>query len=167
MSSKKEKGKKKKLENDIKSFEEKEIKQNDNHNKNITMKSISNKIYEILLYLFSYTITLLLLSLVFKSINIDEPILLWSALAALIIYILNQVVRPVLVTLTMPITGITFGLFYFVINTILLKLTDIIMFSKLDFTNIWILFIISILLSVLRFLIEDVILKPLIKRAFK
>lgn len=167
MSSKKEKGKKKKLENDIKSFEEKEIKQNDNHNKNNTMKSISNKIYEILLYLFSYTITLLLLSLVFKSINIDEPILLWSALAALIIYILNQVVRPVLVTLTMPITGITFGLFYFVINTILLKLTDIIMFSKLDFTNIWILFIISILLSVLRFLIEDVILKPLIKRAFK
>ena len=128
---------------------------------------VVHKIYEILLYLFSYTVTLLILQLFFKSIHIAEPKILYAAIAVVIIYVLNQVVRPILVTLTMPITGVTFGLFYFVINTFLLKLTDIIMFSKLDFTNIWILFIISILLSILRFVIEDVILKPIIKKVVK
>lgn len=130
-------------------------------------KSFKHTVYEILLYLFSYSITLFLLQIFFKSIKIAEPKILWILVAVVIIYILNKVVRPVLVTLTMPITGITFGLFYFVINTLLLKVTDWIMFSKLDFTNIWILFLISILLCILRFLIEDVILKPIIKRAFK
>ncbi len=130
-------------------------------------KTFNPTVYEILLYLFSYSITLFLLQMVFKSIKIAEPKILWILVAVVIIYILNKVVRPVLVTLTMPITGITFGLFYFVINTLLLKVTDWIMFSKLDFTHIWILFLISILLCILRFLIEDVILKPIIKRAFK
>ena len=130
-------------------------------------KTFKHTVYEILLYLFSYSITLFLLQMVFKSIKIAEPKILWILVAVVIIYILNKVVRPVLVTLTMPITGITFGLFYFVINTLLLKVTDWIMFSKLDFTHIWILFLISILLCILRLLIEDVILKPIIKRAFK
>ena len=130
-------------------------------------KTFKHTVYEILLYLFSYSITLFLLQMVFKSIKIAEPKILWILVAVVIIYILNKVVRPVLVTLTMPITGITFGLFYFVINTLLLKVTDWIMFSKLDFTHIWILFLISILICILRFLIEDVILKPIIKRAFK
>ncbi len=167
MSNKKSKGKKKEKIIDIETLEKEKTKLDSKSDETMRIKSISGKIYEILLYLFSYTITLLLLSIFFQSIKIAEPIILWAAIAALIIYVLNQVVRPVIVTLTMPITGITFGLFYFVINTVLLKLTDIVMFSKLDFTNIWILFVISILLSILRFLIEDVILKPLIKRAFK
>lgn len=129
--------------------------------------SAKHKIYEILMYLFSCSLTLFLLQLVFKSIKIAEPKILWIVVAAVIIYALNQVVRPVLITLTMPLTGITFGLFYFVINTLLLKVTDWVMFSKLDFTNIWILFLISIILGLFRFLIEDIILKPMIKRAFK
>ena len=128
---------------------------------------VLNKIYEILLYLFSYTVTLLILQIFFKSIKIAEPKILFAILSVIIIYVLNQVVRPILVTITMPITGITFGLFYFVINTFLLKITDLVMFDKLDFTNIWILFLISILLSILRFVIEDIILKPLIKRVVK
>ena len=135
--------------------------------KEIKRNPILNKIYEILLYLFSYTVTLLILQLFFKSIVIAEPKILYAAIAVIIIYILNQVVRPILVTITMPLTGITFGLFYFVINTLLLKVTDLLMFSKLDFTNIWILFIISILLSILRFVIEHVILKPIIKKVVK
>ena len=127
--------------------------------------SIKHKAYEVIMYLFTYSITLFILQLFFKSIKIAEPKVIWIVVAVSIIYVLNQVVRPVLVTITMPITGITFGLFYFVINTLLLKIVDWVMFSKLDFTNIWILFLISILLCIFRFLIEDVILKPIIKRA--
>ena len=130
-------------------------------------KSLKHKIYEILLYLFSYTVTFLIVEQFFKTFVIAEPKILYAIIATIIIYILNQVVRPLLVTFTMPIMGITFGLFYIVINCIILKITDLIMFSKLEFKDVFILFFISILLSILRFLIEDVILKPIIKRALK
>lgn len=42
----------------------------------------------------------------------------WSALAiaALVLGVVNAVVRPVLVILTLPITVLTLGLFYLVIN---------------------------------------------------
>ena len=117
------------------------------------------------MYLFSYTLTFLIVERFFKTFVIAEPKILYALIATVIIYILNQVVRPLLVTFTMPIMGITFGLFYVVINCVILKITDLLMFSKLDFQNLFILFFISILLSILRFVVEDVILKPIIKRA--
>jgi putative membrane protein len=42
-----------------------------------------------------------------------------AMLAALVIGLLNAVVRPVLVVLTLPVTVLTLGLFLFVINAIL------------------------------------------------
>ncbi len=144
---------------------EKEVVIESKKEKKITKKSVKHKIYEILMYLFSYTLTFLIVERFFKTFVIAEPKILYALIATVIIYILNQVVRPLLVTFTMPIMGITFGLFYVVINCVILKITDLLMFSKLDFQNLFILFFISILLSILRFVIEDVILKPIIKRA--
>jgi len=43
-----------------------------------------------------------------------------ALLAALVIGLLNALIRPVLLLLTLPITLITLGLFYFVINALLL-----------------------------------------------
>ncbi len=132
----------------------------------ISLVDIKNKVIEIALYLISYTITFLIVEHFFKSFYISSDYkILYSFLAVTIIYVLNQVIKPLLVTLTMPITGITFGLFYFVINTLILKLTDWIMRSKLNFTDIWVLFFISIILSILRFVIEELIMKPLLKKA--
>jgi len=42
-----------------------------------------------------------------------------AMLAALVIGLLNAVVRPVLVVLTLPVTVITLGLFLFVINALM------------------------------------------------
>jgi putative membrane protein len=42
-----------------------------------------------------------------------------AMLAALVIGLLNAVVRPVLVVLTLPVTVLTLGLFLFVINAIM------------------------------------------------
>ena len=52
-------------------------------------------------------------------IVLDAPSLL---LAALVIGLINAVVRPLLLILTLPITVITLGLFYFVLNGFLLWL---------------------------------------------
>ena len=44
----------------------------------------------------------------------------WSALsAALILGLVNAVIRPVLILLTLPVTVVTLGLFIFVINGLL------------------------------------------------
>lgn len=127
-----------------------------------------NKIFEFVLYLVFYTAAFLLLESMFDSFEIaSEYKLLYSFLAVFIIYILDQVVKPILVTLTMPLTGITFGLFYFVINTLILKITDWIMLDKLNFTDIYILFFISILLFIINIFIENLLIKPILKKVKK
>jgi putative membrane protein len=100
------------------------------------------------------------------EINSDYKVI-WAFLAIAVIYVLEKLVKPIIVTIATPITGITFGLFYFVINTFMLKLTDWILGPKLDFTDIWILFFISIILAVLNLLIEKIIIEPIIRRTSK
>ena len=130
-------------------------------NKNIQI----NKFIEWIIYMIGYTIAFLLVSKLFGTFQINEDhTYIYSFISVLLIYILNKTVKPILFKLTLPITGLTLGLFYFVINTIILKLVDIIMGAKLDFTNMWKLFFIAILLSLVNLLIENIIIKPIIRR---
>ena len=128
-------------------------------------KARFNKLLEAILYLVGYTISFLLVASMFETFVLSkEWTLLYAFLAVIIIFILNKTVKPILVVFTLPISALTLGLFYFVVNTFILKLVDFIMFDKLDFTNIWILFIISILISAINLLIELLIIKPIIRR---
>lgn len=130
-------------------------------NKNIQI----NKFIEWIIYMIGYTIAFLLVSKLFGTFQINEEhTYIYSFLSVLLIYILNKTVKPILFKLTLPITGLTLGLFYFVINTIILKLVDLIMGAKLDFTNMWKLFFIAILLSLVNLLIENIVIKPIIRR---
>ena len=47
-----------------------------------------------------------------------------AILVALVISILNMLVKPILVILTLPVTLITFGLFLLVINAIIILVAD-------------------------------------------
>ena len=128
-------------------------------------KSLRIKIFENNLYIIGYTLTFLLVSKIFDSfeLNAESPIF-YAFISVLLIFVLNKTVKPILMFFTLPITASTLGLFYFVLNTIILKLVDLIMRSKLDFTNIWILFFISIVISAINLLIELIIIKPIINR---
>ena len=124
-----------------------------------------NKILESALYIIGYTLSFFLVSKMFNSFDLSQNYpLLYALISVIVIYILNKTVKPILVFLTIPITGITLGAFYFVVNTIILKIVDLIMGSKLDFTNIWVLFLISIVISLINLLIELIIIKPIIKK---
>lgn len=130
-------------------------------NKNIQI----NKFIEWIIYMIGYTAAFLLVSKLFGTFQINEEhTYIYSFVSVLLIYILNKTVKPILFKLTLPITGLTLGLFYFVLNTIILKLVDLIMGAKLDFTNTWKLFFIAILLSLVNLLIENIIIKPIIRR---
>lgn len=127
-----------------------------------------NLILEFILYSVLYTGAFLLVEKMFKSFEINgNPKVIYAFLAIVIIYVLDKLVKPILVTISTPITGLTFGLFYFVINSFILWLTDIMMFDLLNFTDIWILFFISIVLSLFDLLIEKIIIEPIIRKASK
>jgi len=117
-----------------------------------------NKLIEWLLYMAGYTLVFIFVTSFFKSVRIDsEHLILWSIIIVLITYILNKTIKPVLVTLTIPITGLTLGLFYPFINVFILKLTDWILGKHFELDSLFILFFVAILLSIANFIIEKII----------
>lgn len=55
---------------------------------------------------------------ILPGIHIDT---FWTAIVlALVLAILNAIVKPILIILTLPITVLTFGLFLFVINALII-----------------------------------------------
>lgn len=122
------------------------------------------RIVEWLIYIFAYTLVFILLDYVFDTFKVDEAhFILYSFVAVTLIYILNMTAKPVLFRLTLPLTGITFGLFYFVINMVILKLVEFIMNDRIEFTSLPKLFFISIFMSIINLLIENLAVKPLLK----
>lgn len=121
---------------------------------------IANKTFEWLLCMVGYLGVFLLVSLLFKSIYVDKnhP-LFYSTIIVLVVYILNKTLKPVLVYLTIPITGMTLGLFYPCINLFILKLADWLLGSHFNLENIFIAFVVAILLSVMNFIVKELINK--------
>ncbi len=62
------------------------------------------------------------LSYILRGIHIDD---FWAAiLLAIVLALLNAIVKPLLVILTFPITIVTLGLFLLVINAIIILFAD-------------------------------------------
>lgn len=82
-------------------------------------------------------------------------------IASIILAILNVIVKPILVVLTLPITVVTLGLFLFVVNAITLMITQALMGSSFDIdgfgTAILASIIISLINLVLNALVKDTV----------
>ena len=107
-----------------------------------------------------YTLILMTISMLFKrSIYIDHSYYgIWCLLISLIIFLLNKTIKPLLFWLTLPITGLTLGLFYPCINMIILYFVALIMRDHFNITgNILIVFIIAILISLMNFVMNEII----------
>jgi putative membrane protein len=89
------------------------------------------------------------------GIHIDS---FWTAIIlALVLAILNGIVKPILVILTLPITILTFGLFLFVINAVIILIAgNFIHGFRVD--GFWWALLFSLLLSFI-----SSILRPLIR----
>ena len=115
------------------------------------------KFLDWLFHMIGYTIVFILVTSLFKTIYIDsDHLIIWSFIIVLMIYFLNKTIKPILVTLTIPITGLTLGLFYPLINLFILKLVDWILGPHFQLKDMWIALIASILLSVTNFIVEEV-----------
>ena len=71
-----------------------------------------------------------------------------ALILALVLAVLNALVKPILILLTLPITILTLGLFLFVINALIILLADRILGPSFDVDGFWWALLFSILLSV-------------------
>ena len=78
-----------------------------------------------------------------------------ALIVAAILALLNAILRPILVVLTIPITILTLGLFLLVINALIILLTDSLI-SGFEVSNFWWALLFSFLLSILGALFDDV-----------
>lgn len=125
-----------------------------------------NKFFDWLVYMFLYTLILIFVSIIFsKTFRIDSSYYgLWAFMASIIIYILNKTIKPIIFVLTLPITGLTLGLFYPFINVFIIKIADFILGSHFETQGIFILFFAAVLISLMNFLTEKIILEPLVRK---
>jgi putative membrane protein len=81
-----------------------------------------------------------------------------AALAAsFILAILNMLVRPILIILTLPITFVTLGAFLLVINALTLLLTDELVGSSFEIDGFWMSFLIALIMSIVNVILQKTV----------
>lgn len=104
-----------------------------------------------------YAVVLLIADALFKNIYVGNFI--YALIAALILSFLNSKVKPLLIILTLPLTLVTCGIAYPIVNVIILKLCDILMGSAFEISGLISSFIIAIFISILKMMLDDYITK--------
>ena len=121
------------------------------------------KFIDWIIRILGYTVILMLMTLVFKNtLYIDNSYYgLWCLIASVLIYLLNKTVKPFLIWLTIPITGVTLGLFYPFINLIILKIVSFILGDHFNLYGIWFAVLVAISISVLNVILDMTVFKRL------
>ena len=99
-------------------------------------------------------VAVVILSKVLKGVNVDSYTT--AIIVAIVLSLLNLIVKPILVILTFPITVITLGLFLLVINAIIIMVADHLI-SGFSVSSIWIAILFSILLSILQSVLHSLL----------
>lgn len=124
-----------------------------------------NKYLDWLIHMLGYTLVLITVSVIFKkTVYIDNSYFgLWGLIAVIIIFILNRTIKPMLVWLTLPLTALTLGLFYPLINVLILKIADFILMSHFQINGIFFVFIVSIVISIMNAIMDNLIIDVFLK----
>jgi putative membrane protein len=79
-----------------------------------------------------------------------------AVIVALVLALLNLIVKPILVILTLPVTILTLGLFLLVINAVIILLADSFI-SGFGVDGFWIALIFSLLLSIFQSILYSIL----------
>ncbi|WP_082233391.1 phage holin family protein [Halobacillus massiliensis] len=108
-----------------------------------------------LLHILVNAIAIFIVGFAFQSVEIDG--FMAAVLAALILSILNTIVRPILVLLTLPITIVTLGLFLLVVNAITLAITDGLLGDMFEIAGFGMTIIAALVISLINLILNSVI----------
>ena len=130
------------------------------------IKKTSIRFLDWLIHMVGYAFILILMSVLFpKSFYINSTFFgIFGLIVAVIIYWLNQTVKPMIVLFTLPITGLTLGIFYPFINLLILYFVSFILGSNFVIHGFWIPLLISILISITNMLLDSLIIKPVLEK---
>ena len=128
-------------------------------------KARLNLLIDWLMYMTGYTFILIIISMLFKhTIYIDSSFYgIWGFISSIIIYLLNKTIKPIIVWMTLPLTGLTFGLFYPFVNVLILNITDFLLGNHFNINGLLMSFFVAILISLMNFLLQEVIIKKILR----
>ncbi|TSE08165.1 phage holin family protein [Aquimarina algiphila] len=109
-----------------------------------------------LLKLILSAVAVIVLAKILPGVGVDSYVS--SLIVALVLAILNSIVKPILVILTLPATVITLGLFLLVINAAIILLADYFISGFSVNGWLWAL-IFSVLLSVFQSILHSILKK--------
>ncbi len=107
--------------------------------------------------IFVYALVLILASDLFENFFITDYV--HAVIAALILSILNATIKPALIFFTLPLTIVTYGIAYPIVNMIILKLCDIFMGIHFEIHGFISMFFIAIFISALKIIFDSLITK--------
>lgn len=124
-----------------------------------TNKPHFNYFIDWLMHIVGYALVLITVSILFKNtIQIDNSWFgFWALLASVLIYLLNKTIKPILVWLTLPITGLTLGLFYPFINVFILYIVSWILGSHFVINGVFMCFIVALFISLMNLFMDSII----------
>jgi len=97
-------------------------------------------------------VAVLILAEVLNGVQVDNY--LTAVIVAAVLSVLNVLVKPFLILLTLPITILTLGLFLLVVNALIILLADKLI-GGFAVSSIWTAILFSILLSILQSLLHS------------
>ena len=100
-------------------------------------------------------LSVIILANILPGVSLQDPIK-DALIVAVVLAILNVLVKPILVIFTLPITILTFGLFLLIVNAIIIYFADILI-DGFTVDGVWWAIIFSILLSLLQSIFNSAI----------
>jgi len=116
------------------------------------------------IYMIGYGIVLLVVAALFDSLYISKDYFgMYAFLAAIIIYALNKIVKPIINFFMLPVTIISLGLAYPIVNIIILRITSLIL-GKDNFyiSGFFGPFIVVLIISFFNILMEELVIRKII-----
>ncbi len=109
-------------------------------------------IMNFILKLLLNAVAVFVLAELLSGVYVDDY--LTSLLVAVVLSVLNVLVKPVLILLTLPVTILSLGLFLFVINALIILLADRLI-DGFSVNGLWTAILFSILLSILQSILHS------------
>ncbi|MEM9326134.1 MAG: phage holin family protein [Bacteroidota bacterium] len=99
------------------------------------------------------TIAVMVASYILPGVHVSS---FFTALVlALVLSILNVIVKPILIVLTIPLTIVTLGIFLLVINALIILIADALMGGTFAVDGFWWALLFSIVLSITNSLLSE------------
>jgi putative membrane protein len=106
------------------------------------------------------TLVILMASVIFTAIYVES--IYWAFLAGTIIMVFNKTIKQALTILALPLIILTLGLFYPIVNVIILKLTAWIIGDAFVVSGWFVPFFVAIFISIMTIILDVLITKRIV-----